>query len=81
MANGNNKLCAWITCLGILASVGLLIWILVKQHDCKCGSKSKFRISTGGIGGSDNIGQGYEPYREYAGGFSGTNSNGYGWNM
>ena len=29
-----NQLCAWLVCLGVLASVGLLIWVLVKQHDC-----------------------------------------------
>ena len=29
-----NKTCAVLICLGVLATVGLLIWVLVKQHDC-----------------------------------------------
>jgi len=28
----------WIVCLGSLVSLGLVIWILIKQHKC-CGSE------------------------------------------
>jgi hypothetical protein len=29
-----NNICAWLICLGVLASLGLIIWVLVKQNDC-----------------------------------------------
>lgn len=29
-----NKLCSWLVCMAVFATVGLLIWVLVKQKDC-----------------------------------------------
>jgi hypothetical protein len=38
-----NKTCEVLVCLGVLVSVGLLVWVLVKQHSC-C-SNERYDIS------------------------------------
>lgn len=38
-------MCNVLVCVGLLITVGLLVWILVKQHDC-CKNESY-----GGVGG------------------------------
>lgn len=41
------NVCCMILCVGILISLGLVIWILVKQHDCcKDGGKSASGVGT-----------------------------------
>ena len=51
MANSKNGLCAWLTCLGVLVAIGLLVWVLVKQQEC-CKKNEGYREYSGGFSGT-----------------------------
>ena len=42
------KLCDILICLGVLVTLGIVIWVLVKQHDC-CKKEKHTVIKTPGV--------------------------------
>ena len=69
------RMCEVLTCMGLPVIVGLLIWILIKQHQCCKQTKSGYSVLT------DSGPYHAEGYREYSGGLSGTTAGFYGGQM
>lgn len=48
----STDVCQYVTCLGMIVSVVLLVVILVKQKPCNCGNNEGYREYSGGFSGT-----------------------------
>lgn len=47
-----DNMCCTLSCLGVLIVIGLLIWVLVKQHQCCDKKKEGYHREYDGVASS-----------------------------